>query len=250
MNGAASGVRVWLFDGGSFDVPAGLMEAGGGERRLRIPTVWAAVSHPQGLGMIDSGPTAPASSGSVCQPFSMEAALATMGAGPGKVRWLINTHLHVDHVGANRRLPNATVLVQESELTYARAPTDACMVAEYDSGLLRPGRSVDELLDGDLDLFGDGSVVILASPGHSPGHQSVLLRLHSGNHMLIAGDAVWTERCRSRDVLPGLLWSPEAYRASRERLLALADRHACRWVHAHEPGTFAEGGWPQAEAIG
>ena len=243
------GVRVWLFDGGTFDVPSGLMEAGGGERPVRIPTVWAAVSHPRGLVVVDTGPTPPATSGSARQPFSVRDGLATMGAAPAHVRWLVNTHLHADHVGGNRLFTDATVVVQEAELDYARDPTDASMIPEYDSSLLRPGRTAYEILDGDHDLFADGSIRIVTSAGHSPGHQSILLRLESGRHVLLAGDAVWTARCRDPDVLPGLLWSESAYRASRARLLALAEEHECRWVHAHEPATFAAGDWPQAQGI-
>lgn len=59
--------------------------------------------------------------------------------------------------------------------------------------------------------------------------------------MLLAGDAVWTEECLDPNVMPGLLWNAEAFVESRERLRVEAERTGARWVHSHEPSTFARG---------
>ena len=78
------------------------------------------------------------------------------------------SHTHGDHVGNVDMFPKATLLIQKAELDFAFAPGKPAPFQRE-----RPMRA----LEGDLDVFGDGSVTILSTPGHTPGHQSLLLRL-------------------------------------------------------------------------
>jgi N-acyl homoserine lactone hydrolase len=125
-------------------------------------------------GMIDSTPELDAEWGPVLLPWPEL----------GDVVAVINTHLHFDHCGGNRRFAGTPTYVQRTELAAAAAP-------DYLEEWVRfPGESYVEL-DGDAELF-DG-VSVLFTPGHSPGHQSVLVETGDGLTVL-GGDVTYSMR--------------------------------------------------------
>ncbi len=121
-------------------------------------------------------------------------ALAAAAARPEEIAIVIHTHLHYDHCGNNRLFPRARFFVQREELRYALAPTSFDASAYFAPSL---GITPDflgtkfELLDGDAEIA--EGVRVIATPGHTPGHQSVLVETAKGLYC-IAGDAVmWYE---------------------------------------------------------
>ena len=118
------------------------------------------------------------------------ARLSSVDVDPGSIDWVINSHLHIDHCGGNASLPNATVIVQSRELAAAQATEEAGLYEAVDYATGQPVRAID----GELDLFGDGSVRIVPTYGHTPGHQSVIARLSGGREVLLAADCCYTER--------------------------------------------------------
>jgi N-acyl homoserine lactone hydrolase len=102
----------------------------------------------------------------------------------GEVAAVVNTHLHFDHCGGNRRFAGTPTYVQRSELAAARAP------AYLEEWVHFPGSSYVEL-DGDADLF-DG-VSVLFTPGHSPGHQAVVVET-DGGRVVLGGDVTYSMR--------------------------------------------------------
>src|ERR1700730_806593 len=116
----------------------------------------------------------------------VSARLEAIDRDPGKIDLVINSHFHFDHVGGNALIPNATMLVQRREWEAGIDPDRAARRGfnprDFDLGhKLR-------LLDGEHDVFGDGSVVCLPTHGHTPGHQSLRLRFDSGE-VVHAADA-------------------------------------------------------------
>jgi N-acyl homoserine lactone hydrolase len=123
------------------------------------------------------------------------------GIDPADVRLIVMTHLHFDHASALADFPGATVLVAEPEWQSARGRTGP--MRGYSSAQLDPRPSYRTLdftaaptrargpFAQTLDVFGDGSVTLAFTPGHSRGHLSVILRL-GAREALIAGDAVYT----------------------------------------------------------
>jgi N-acyl homoserine lactone hydrolase len=124
-----------------------------------------------------------------------------LGIEPSDIELIVMTHLHFDHASALADFPQATILVSKREWKAANAPLSA--LAGYSRAQLDPRpsyRTVDFGTEDDgssdpygqtLDLFGDGSVLLLWTPGHSSGHMSVIARL-SDREALIAGDAIYT----------------------------------------------------------
>jgi glyoxylase-like metal-dependent hydrolase (beta-lactamase superfamily II) len=162
------------------------------------------------------------------------AALASAGTRPEEISIVIHTHLHYDHAGNNRLLPNARFFVQREELRYALAPTSFDATAYFAPSL---GITPDflgtkfELLDGDAGIA-DG-VRVITTPGHTPGHQSVVVDTAKGRYC-IAGDAVmWFENMEKR-IPPGIHTSMIDCMASLERIAREAD-HV---LPGHEPKVF------------
>ncbi len=118
-------------------------------------------------------------------------AIQQIGFQAEDIAYVILSHLHADHAGGVGMFPNAKYVVQRTELHQAYVPEPHTR-----GGYVRKDfdKEVDWLIlegwkDNEWDLCGDGSVMIYFTPGHSPGHQSILLNLPSGLSMFLAGDA-------------------------------------------------------------
>lgn len=158
---------------------------------------------------------------------SVPAQLTAKGIDPQKVRLILMTHLHVDHASAMSEFPEATFLCTDAEWQAATAPLGVW------SGYVRrqlPDPSRVRTIDFDthpsephppfersIDLFGDGSVRLLSTSGHTKGHMSVLVRL-SDREALLIGDAVYALRNIREDVLPWRTIDDAVYRHSMGEL--------------------------------
>jgi glyoxylase-like metal-dependent hydrolase (beta-lactamase superfamily II) len=171
--------------------------------------------------------------------FRMEpdqAAAAQLRAGgvdPAEVRVVVMTHLHTDHASAVSEFPNATFVVDQREWESAsrsRGVLRGYHRAQFDYGF--DWRTVDfDAPDVDsfatfgqsIDLFGDGSVRLLATPGHSLGHMSVLVRLRD-REALVCGDAAYTRRAIDHDVTPLLMHDEHLFFRSLRELRRFVER--------------------------
>ena len=109
--------------------------------------------------------------------------LARVGVKPGDVNLIVNSHLHFDHCGNNQLFPAAEIFVQADELSIARTPRYTVTGwFDYDGARINP-------VSGEMDI-GTG-LKLLATPGHTPGHQSVLVETDNGN-VLVAAQAAFT----------------------------------------------------------
>jgi N-acyl homoserine lactone hydrolase len=208
-----------LFD--PFDANAGT--------KVYNPYFMYVVTHPQGNVLFDSGAhpdlgTNPQSRlGEAAADFDMrlspedhvERRLATIGMTPRDIDLVIQSHLHFDHAGGLAWLAHSPILVQREELAFARNPPvyQELIYVRADFGMDLNWREVD----GDHDVFGDGRVTVISTPGHTRGHQSLLVRLDGQTVFLLADAAYLIDKMRSRS-LPGILWSPDAIIASWDRI--------------------------------
>ena len=171
------------------------------------------------------------------------ARLRAIGRDPDRIDFIVSSHLHFDHVGGNALIPNATLVVQRREWEAGQAADAAekrgFFAIDYDLGhRLR-------LVDGEHDVFGDGSVVCLPTHGHTPGHQSLKLRLDGGEVVLTADSCYFCRTLRERR-LPYLVHDREQFLASLDRLAALESRGA-RLFFGHDPEFWRT--VPQAPAL-
>jgi N-acyl homoserine lactone hydrolase len=172
--------------------------------------------------------------------------LAKVGLGPGDISHVIHSHLHYDHAGGIEFFPGTPVVVQRDELAFAFDPPvyQAGLYVKADFDV--PGVRWQQV-DGEHDVFGDGKLVLFPTPGHSKGHQSLLVRLDSRPVILLADAAYLVEKMRAR-ALPAVVWSPDAMVASWERIEALERDLGAELVATHdlkfrERTRLAPGAW-------
>ncbi len=157
--------------------------------------------------------------------------LGELGRTPADVRMVVNSHFHWDHAGGNRLFPHARFLVQSSEYRFARHP-DGFIKRPYERAYFDCGIDY-ELLNGDT-LIKPG-VAALTTPGHTPGHQSLMLRLPSGGVMILTGDAVFCPANLDPDLPPGNAHTTEHAIASIARLRLLTEFLGGALVICHDP---------------
>lgn len=120
---------------------------------------------------------------------TLQSQLAQLGIAPTEITHMAVSHFHGDHVGNANLFTAAKVLVQRAEYDAAFGPDPA----KYGFNPALYGKLEDNptvKLEGDHDVFGDGSVIIIATPGHTPGHQSLLVRLPQTGAVILSGDMV------------------------------------------------------------
>lgn len=159
--------------------------------------------------------------------------LRELGIAPGDITHLALSHFHIDHAGNARLFAGATLLVQATEHAAAFGPTPEDF--GYDGNryaTLRGGNHV--LLHGDHDVFGDGSVVLLATPGHTPGHQSLLVRLAGRGPLLLTGDVVHMQSNWQHRRTPISNFDRAMSVRSMARVQALLQEHGATLVIHHD----------------
>jgi N-acyl homoserine lactone hydrolase len=185
---------------GWFQAPVSFFIDGGESHLLRCPIPVYLIEHPQGRALFDTGLgrrfqkpgkklTATEAGFEFDATVEIGAQLQVMGIDPRSIRWIINSHLHADHCGGNASIPNATVVVQGRELAYAKAKVDGLL---YHADDFETGHSV-LAIDGEYDLFKDGSVVLFPTYGHTAGHQCARLKLARGD-VVLAADCCYLRR--------------------------------------------------------
>jgi len=208
-NDASSFSDTHGYDGKKLDLPVSCYLIRHGEEYL----LWDAGLSAAGLGATMSD-TAPISS-TVARTLLDQ--LKQLGVDPAKVTRVAVSHYHLDHVGQANAFPKATLLIGAADwaLVQGGSPPPPADLPALEPWLKQGGKV--QPVGGDLDIFGDGSVVLFDTRGHSPGHKSLLVRLAKTGPVLLSGDLFHTRR--NYDV-----GDVAANSASRADMLASIDR--------------------------
>jgi N-acyl homoserine lactone hydrolase len=141
-------------------------------------------------------------------------ALSCVGVTPDDIDVVICSHLHPDHCGCNAFFKRATIVVHENEIAAARAPNAEAMgylAPEWDFG------TFDELR-GERDVFGDGRIVLIDLPGHTPGSIGALVALEKSGAFLLAADTVSLRVTLDTGIVPRNIREPDAFRKSLQAI--------------------------------
>lgn len=153
--------------------------------------------------------------------------LAALGIRPDDIRFVVNSHFHFDHCGCNASFPRAQFLVQRAELALARAERNRYNAKDWDHPL-----DYCEL-DGEHDVFGDGSVVVLPTPGHTAGHQSLWIR-EGGRQFVLTSDACYTREHLEKTILPSNTFNAGRMTDSLALLRGMRDRQGVELLYGHD----------------
>lgn len=221
--------------------------------------VWV-IEHPEGIIVVDTGIPHDANKPRYFPPFMplMQRAarfdiakneeigpkMRALGLEPKDVGWVVLTHLHQDHDGGLHHFPNAEFVVSRDEWNAASgfggrmkgylnqrwprgfAPT----LVSFDDGPMEP-------FPGHKKLTRAGDVTLVPTPGHSPGHMSVLLN-EGGTTLMFAGDTSYTQDNLTQMIADGVGTDIEAELETHRRILAYAAKHPIVYLPSHDPGAL------------
>jgi len=239
---SAGGVKLYIFDLGWLKSGNPQVLTDRGVAVTNMSVVAYLIVHPRGTLLWDSGAVADdlvthegtvVSRATVDKPLSLQ--LAQIGYRPSDITYFALSHHHWDHSANANAFAGSTWLVQASERAFMfpdtppANPIEADVAAKFSA--LKTART--KLLDGDYDVFGDGSVVILSTPGHTPGHQSLFVRLAKYGPLVLSGDLYHYPSERTlRDFLPFSGRGDDAKEAvSKAKVEALVNKEgATLWI--------------------
>jgi len=204
-------------------------------RQLFVPCYL--VEHPKGRLLFDGG--LPKNVADSKEPLSIEGGslvydrwivdqLADMGLGPADIDVAVYSHLHFDHAGAANAFIESEVLMQQREWDAAFGQSASFI----DTSLFdRLKHASVTFIDGDHDVFGDGSVQLIFTPGHTPGHQLLSVKLENTGQILISGDLYHTRANRELRRVPTFNNNAQQTHESMDRVEQLLEETgATLWI--------------------
>jgi N-acyl homoserine lactone hydrolase len=232
-------------------------------REVTIPINMWVIDHAKGVVIFDTGNNAAISDGACKSHWAagncdflkpnqkrddvIDRQLQKIGFRQDQVKAVITSHSHLDHIGNIKLFPNAVHVIQKKELYQAwwpekfQRPGDVFVMKDFDG----PARDFNYLeLEGDYDLFGDNSITVLSTPGHTLGHQSVRVRFPNGKTLILAQDAIWFKE-NLEGYPAGLNYSVKDYNASINRLKMIRDLEGGDIYFGHDADQFNQGGAPK-----
>jgi N-acyl homoserine lactone hydrolase len=156
------------------------------------------------------------------RPKTLAGELDRLGLKPADIKAMAVSHTHPDHVGNVEMFPTAMLYVQKAEYEWPGVNNAPRFKAEHPV----------TILEGDRDIFGDGSVTILSTPGHTPGHQSLLVELPKSGAIVLSGDAVHLTSNWEIRAVPSMNSNREQTQASMQKIAdTLAKEKAQLWIN-------------------
>jgi N-acyl homoserine lactone hydrolase len=247
MHSNGTATRMWALHGPTLTIDVAELVLGG-TGKVTVPVPSFVIQHPRGLVLFDTGfaPDAlddprsyyPAVADIVTINIEEQQLLVNqldaIGFSARDVTHVVVSHAHYDHTGGLYLFPQAKFYIGTGDLQYAFWPSAAETVV-FRRDDLDKTRGFDwHQVPGDLDLFGDGSVVLLHMPGHTPGNKSLLVRLPSRT-FLLAGDTVHLRAALNGPVPTPWDYSTSDARTSIDRLITVRDSlQAELWI-SHDP---------------
>jgi N-acyl homoserine lactone hydrolase len=256
------GMKLYVFSSGALTIGKHILMDLAPQETIKVPVGFFVVMHPKGNVLFDTGNndkiiTDPSYWGPAFQRLSpvntpdmaIDVQLAKIGLKPDDIKYVVVSHLHLDHGGNVAKFPSSTLVVQKDEIRTAFWPEPG-MARGYIPGDVAPLRSdVGEAmpnkykmiqLHGDMDIFGDNSVVVKRWVGHTPGSQMMVVRLPKTGTIILTGDNAYFRENVEKNILPNvvLAYDPPGILRAYEWIRLLQATEKADFFSAHDPDAF------------
>jgi N-acyl homoserine lactone hydrolase len=168
---------------------------------------------------------------------SLRDQLAEIGLKPGDIGRVAISHTHGDHIGNVALFGHSTIVMQQAEYKWIHSPNGPNDNVNQLMALARKLLGTPKhlkLIEGDTDVFGDGSVTLISTPGHTPGHQSLLVHLKNAGFIMLSGDVVHLEENFEKNIVPSLNTSKTESISSMERVRQLIATYQAKFFINHD----------------
>ena len=256
------GMKMYVFSSGALTIGKNILQNLGPTDNIQIPVGFFVVMHPKGNVLFDTGnndkiltdpsywgPFFKALNPVVTPDIAIDVQLGKIGLKPDDIKYVVVGHLHLDHGGNVGKFPNSTVIVQKDEIRNAFWPEPGTAgpyipgdVAPLRSamGEAMPNKGKMVQLTGDMDIFGDGSVVVKRWVGHTPGSQMLLVRLPKTGPIILTSDNVYFKENVEKNILPNvtLTYDPAGILRAYEWIRYMQATEKADFFTAHDPDAF------------
>ena len=266
LAGAASadppqGMRLYVFSSGWLTLDKSGLQTGA-TGKITVPVAFFLIKHPKGNVLFDTGnndkiitdptywgPLATALEPGRSPDVAIDAQLDKIGVKPADINCVVLGHMHLDHAGNVGKFPSATIVYQRHEIVNAFWPKPGfgCCYITGDFAMLRndvgqnsPNRQKVIELNGDLDLFGDGSIYIHRQVSHTPGSQMAVVRLPKTGPVVLTSDVCYLMENLQKDILPSvaLAYDPAGILDGYAWVKHLMSAEGADVIFAHDAETF------------
>ncbi len=178
-------------------------------------------------------------------PKTLEGQLDRLGVPPDYVEFFSISHSHFDHVGNANLFKDSTFIVNEKERNFMFSAEARANAADFKNYAALEAAKKITYTDS-YDVFGDGKVLIVSMPGHTPGHAVLFVNLEHSGPILLSGDLYHLAEAREKRTVPVFNTSSDETLASMDKFEELARASGARVIIQHEPADF--GNLPHAPA--
>lgn len=235
-------MKLYIFESAKMHVPdRGMMSGRPSGIPVTIPVPFYLIDHPNGLALFDTGmkldnwPAEFRQDGEQRPDQMIDKQLARIGYKPDDIKYVIMSHLHLDHAGGMAFFPKATFIVRKSELRAAWWPERFQVHYIFEDFKDTRNFNFIELDDTEVfDVFLDGSVLCIDTKGHSQGHQSLVVNLPKSGRYVLTADAAAMAEILDEGVLPAITWNAEEAFKSLKKMQHLK-REGSIVLMAHDP---------------
>jgi N-acyl homoserine lactone hydrolase len=255
-------MKLYVFSSGWLTIDKVALQTGA-TGKITVPVAFFLIKHPKGNVLFDTGNndkviTDPTYWGPLAEMLSpasrspdlaIDVQLGKAGFKPSDINYVILGHMHLDHAGNVGKFPGATIVYQRDEIVNAFWPkpgyagpyiTADFAMLRNDVGANAPNRQKVIELNGDLDLFGDGSIYIHRAVSHTPGSQMVVVRLPKTGPVVVTSDVCYLMDNLQKDMLPtvSLAYDPAGMLDAYAWIKHLMSAEGADVIFAHDEEVF------------
>jgi len=259
---AQDGPKLYAFSSGALTIGKGnLVNGAPNDPPIQVPVGFYVIRHPKGNVLFDTGnndriikdPSYWGASFTALKPVNtpdvaIDTQLGKIDLKPDDIKYVVASHLHLDHGGNVGKFPNSTIVVQKDEIQNAFWPK-AGTGGPYMIGDVLPLRAENKdypnavkmlQLEGDLDLFGDGTLMVKRWVGHTPGSQMMTVRLKNTGLIILTGDNVYFRENVEKSLPPNIVlaYNPSGILAAYEWIRHVMATEKADFFTAHDPDAF------------